>query len=282
MRFKAATGIGKGLMIGNVAVAEFPKENGRAMKLALAQMLVEPGAKESNLARAEAAILRAAADGAEVVVLPEVLTLGWTHPSATAQADEIPDGESCARLRAAACASRVLVCAGIAERAGGRIFNAAVLLDPAGDVLVHHRKIHELDFARALYARGDRLSVAETKFGRIGVMICADGFAPGQSVSRALGEMGARYILSPCAWAVPADHDNVREPYGQLWLDNYGPVAREFGLTIAGVSNVGPITAGPWRGRRCIGNSLVVGPDGRERLRGPHGENAEALLLVEV
>jgi predicted amidohydrolase len=252
------------------------------MKIALAQMLVEPGEKQANLARAESWIAQAAARGADVVVLPEALTLGWTHPSARALADEIPGGESCARLAQAARANGVLVCAGIVERAGDRLFNAAVLLDADGRVLIHHRKIHELDFAQELYACGDRLSVAQTAFGTVGVMICADGFAPGQSISRTLGMMGARVILSPCAWAVPSDHDNEREPYGQLWLDNYGPVAREFGLSIVGVSNVGPITAGPWQGRPCIGNSLVIGRDGQEVARGPYGVGAEALLILEV
>ena len=113
-------------------------------------------------------------------------------------------------------------------------------------------------------------------------MICADGFAPGQSISRTLALMGARTILSPCAWAVPADHDNAREPYGQLWLDNYCPVAREFGVAIAGVSNVGPITAGPWQGRKCIGSSLLIGRDGTEMARGPYGERAETVLLRDL
>lgn len=252
------------------------------MRVALAQMLVEPGEKQSNLERAESWIAQAARAGAEVVVLPEAMPLGWTHPSARRLADEIPAGESCTRLCRAARQHRVLICAGIVERAGEKIFNAAVLVDPAGRVLIHHRKIHELDLAHDLYARGDRLSVAVTNFGRVGVMICADGFAPAQSISRTLGMMGAQVILSPCAWAVPPDYDNEREPYGQLWLDNYGPVAREFGLSIVGVSNVGPITAGPWLGRQCIGNSLVVGPDGREVRRGPYGERAEALLIQEV
>lgn len=252
------------------------------MKVAIAQMLVEPGNKSANIARAESWIARAANQSADVVVLPEALTLGWTHPSARLEADEIPGGESCSRLRAAARKHRIFVCAGIVERAGDRLFNAAVLVDRAGEILIHQRKIHELDFARELYACGDRLSVADTTFGRIGLMICADGFAPGQAISRALGLMGACVILSPCAWAVPADHDNQREPYGQLWLDNYGPVAREFGLFVVGVSNVGPITAGPWKGRRCIGNSLVIGSDGKELLRGPYGENAEAMLIQEL
>jgi predicted amidohydrolase len=252
------------------------------MKIALAQMLVEPGEKQANLARAESWIARAARGGADVVVLPEAMPLGWTHPSARTDADQIPEGESCDRLLRAARTHRIMVCAGIVERAEAKIFNAAVLIDSAGTILLHHRKIHELELAHDLYARGDRLAVADTPWGRIGVMICADGFAPGQSVSRTLGMMGARLILSPCAWAVPPDHDNEREPYGQLWLDNYCPVARQFGLTIVGVSNVGPITAGPWQGRKCIGNSLVIGPDGGEAIRGPYGERAEALLFQEM
>lgn len=252
------------------------------MKVVLAQMLVEPGDKKQNLVRAESWIAQAALRGADIAVLPEALTIGWTHPSARTLADAIPDGESCARLRHAARTNQILVCAGIVERAGDKLFNSAVLVDARGEVLIHHRKIHELDFGRELYACGDRLSVAETSFGRLGVMICADGFAPGQSISRTLGQMDAQIILSPCAWAVPADHDNTREPYGQLWLDNYGPVAREFGLSIVGVSNVGPITAGPWQGRKCIGNSLVIGREGQEVARGPYGETAEALMVVEV
>lgn len=252
------------------------------MKLAMAQMLVEPGRKETNLARAERWIADAAARQAEVILFPEALPLGWTHPSARTEADEIPQGESCVRLRHAAEKHRVMVCAGVIERAGDKIFNAAVLIDSAGEILIHHRKIHELDIAQDLYSRGNRLSVAETPFGKIGVMICADGFAPGQSISRTLALMGAKAILSPCDWAVPADHDNVREPYGQLWLDNYCPVAREFGVAIIGVSNVGAITDGPWQGRKCIGNSLLIGRDGRELARGPYGDQAEAMLVRDI
>ena len=252
------------------------------MKLALVQMLVEPGRKESNLARAEARIAEAASRGSEMVLSPEAMPLGWTHPSARTEADAIPDGESCVRLCRAAKTHKVFVCAGIIERAGGKVFNAAVLINPAGEVIIHHRKIYELELAHDLYARGDRLSVAETPFGKIGVMICADGFAPGQSISRTLALMGAKLILSPCAWAVPSDHDNVREPYGQLWLDNYCPVSREFDVAIAGVSNVGLITAGPWQGRKCIGNSLVIDRHGKEIAHGPYGENAEAILIVDV
>lgn len=252
------------------------------MKLALAQMLVEPGQPAANLARAEQRIGEAATRGAEVVLLPECLDLGWTHPSARELATAIPAGESCQQLIAAARRHRVFVCAGIVERVGDQLYNAAVLLDPEGRLLLHHRKIHELDFGRELYATGDRLGVADTPFGRTGLMICADGFAPGQVISRTLALMGARIILSPCAWAVPVDHDNEREPYGRIWLDNYGAVCRETGVIIAGCSNVGEVTAGPWAGRPCIGCSLVIGPEGQPLVRGSYGANAEELIALEI
>jgi predicted amidohydrolase len=113
-------------------------------------------------------------------------------------------------------------------------------------------------------------------------MICADAFARGQVISRALGWMGADIILSPCAWAVPSDHENQREPYGKLWLDNYQPVARDFRIWIAGVSNVGWLTEGPWKGRKCIGCSLLINPDGEAVLTGPYGPEAEVVLYREV
>ncbi|MBN8248871.1 MAG: carbon-nitrogen hydrolase family protein, partial [Verrucomicrobia bacterium] len=194
----------------------------------------------------------------------------------------IPDGAPCRDLRQAARQHRIWVCAGLTERAGPQVFNAAVLISDSGEVVLHHRKINELDFARDLYACGDRVAVADTPLGRLGLMICADAFVPGHPISRTLGAMGAQLILSPSSWAVPADHDPVREPYGGLWRDSYGPVAREFGLWIAGCSNVGPITGGPWAGRRCIGCSLLVDPSGQPVLEGPYGADAEALLMATL
>lgn len=249
-------------------------------RLALAQMRVDPGDPAANLARAEDWIGWAAGEGARVVLLPEALDCGWTHPSARSAAGPIPGGEACERLRGAARAHGVHVCAGLVERDGERLYNAAVFVDPEGRVRLHHRKIHELDFARALYSLGDRLGVVDTELGRIGLMICADGLAPGGVIARTLAHMGAQVILSPCAWAVPSDHDEKEEPYGQLWCDHYGPVARDFGVGIFGCSHVGPIVAGEWAGWNVIGCSLAVGGMGQVMRRGPYAE--EALLVMDM
>ena len=57
-----------------------------SFKLALAQMLVEGGRKEANLRRAIERINEAACNGAQIVVLPEAMAIGWTHPSARTEA----------------------------------------------------------------------------------------------------------------------------------------------------------------------------------------------------
>ena len=218
-----------------------------------------------------------------MVLLPEAFTTGWTDARGALFADAIPDGATCRSLQDLAAGHGVFLAAGWIERARDeRCYNAAALFGPDGRLRLHHRKLYELEIAHDSYALGDRLAVAETPFGRVGLMICADAFAPGQVISRTLGLMGAALILSPCAWAVPADHDQAREPYGQLWRDNYGPVARDFRLWIAGASNVGPIATGPWAGRRCIGCSLLVGPEGQPVLQGPYGVDAEAVLVADL
>ena len=254
------------------------------MKLALAQMLVEGGEADRNLTRAEARVAESAREGAHVVLLPEALDSGWTHPSARQLAQPIPEGESFRRLSVAARKNATWVCTGLVERDGDQLFNSAVLIDPAGQLRLKHRKINELDIAHDLYSLGrrDELATCDTPFGRIGTHICADAFADGQWISRELCNQGAQVILSPCAWAVEADHDNEAEPYGDLWRDNYRPVCRDYDVSIAGCSCIGNIGDGPWKGRNCIGNSIVMGPRGDELISGPFGVAADTLLFVEI
>jgi predicted amidohydrolase len=254
-------------------------------KLALIQMLVQGGQKAANLERASRLVAQAAQAGAQLALLPEAVDLGWTHPSAQGEASPVPGGDTCETFRSLARQHRIYICSGVVERSGetpNKIYNAAILLSPEGELLLHHRKLNELEIGHSYYAQGDSLAVAQTPLGAIGLMICADAFARGQVITRALAMMGADIILSPSAWAVPANHDNLREPYGKLWIDNYSPVARDFRLWIAGCSNVGKLTDGPWKGRLCIGCSLVIGPDGQQVLIGPYGEQAESILYTTV
>jgi predicted amidohydrolase len=94
--------------------------------------------------------------------------------------------------------------------------------------------------------------------------------------------MGADVILSPSAWAVPADHNNQDDPYGGTWTNAYIPVSKDFRVWIASCSNVGWMTGGPWKGWKTIGCSMVIGPGGKEVLHAPYGVDADTILYVDI
>jgi predicted amidohydrolase len=251
-------------------------------KLAMVQMQVDGGALDQNLQRAAQHISRAAGNGAKIALLPEMMDLGWTHPSAKNLAYAIPEGKTCRFLCELAKKYKIFVCAGISENDHAAIYNSAVLIDPSGEVLLKHRKLNELDIAHDIYAQGDRLNVVQTSLGTIGLHICADASAPGNILSKSLAYMGADIILSPCSWAVPPGFNNDSTPYGEPWISAYHEVSSLFNLWIIGVSNVGKITAGPWNGWDCIGNSLAYGPGGIQEIKAPHGATADTIIYVDI
>ena len=251
-------------------------------RLALVQMKVLPGQKAANLRHSVELVRQAKKAGADVVLLPEVMDLGWGYPAEPQEADSLPYGRTCRVLSRTAKKEKVYLCSGVTERSGSMVYNSAVLIDPEGRVILTHRKINELEISHSVYGHGDRLNVCPTPLGTFGLMICADATAKDHVLARSLCYMGADVILSPSAWAVPPDHDNTKDPYGATWSDAYGPVAKEFSVWIAGCSSVGTVGYGAWKEWKCIGASLVAGPDGREVLRGPYGEAAETILTVDI
>ncbi len=249
--------------------------------LGMGQMLVEGGEVTRNLGRAAQMIGEAAKRDCKIAVLPECLDMGWTYPGAWELAQPIP-GDYSDKLCQTAKESNIYVVAGLTEKASDNIYNAAVLISPDGEILLKHRKINVLTIAQDIYSTGDSLSVVKTPIGVIGVNICADNFPSSLALGHSLARMGAQILLSPSAWAVDADHDNDREPYGGMWKESYTTLAKLYDMTVVGVSNVGWINAGVWKGRKCIGCSLVVDSGGNVLAEGPYGESAEKLVVVKI
>ena len=65
-----------------------------SVRIGMCQLLVEGGEAERNLERAAAMVRKAAQEGCEIVLLPETLDLGWTHPTAKSEAAPIPGARS--------------------------------------------------------------------------------------------------------------------------------------------------------------------------------------------
>lgn len=254
----------------------------------MGQILVEGGKVRENLKRAVEMIEKAAVEECDIIVLPECLDVGWTYPETSRLAEPIPGPHSDLFCRIAREQNINIVLGlsevvpGLSKNEDGKIYNTALFISKEGEILLKHRKINILDIALDIYTVGDRLGVVDTEFGRIGINICADNFPGNLSLGRSLGEMGAKLLLSPSAWAVKPDHDNIREPYGDLWLGSYQTLSREYNMTVVGVSNVGDVTGGPWDGYKCIGCSLAVGPGGKVLGKSPYGKDKVDLKIISL
>lgn len=253
----------------------------RTVKIGMIQSLVEFSMPERNIERAERMVREAASQGAQICVLPECMDLGWGNPDAVQLAEPIHGKVSEAYVRIAR-QNGVYLAAGLTERAGERVYNTALLISDEGDILMKHRKINVLTGVEDVYAIGDRIGIVDTKYGKIGMDICADNLEPCLSVGVTLGRMGADIMLSPCAWAVTPERDPVKEPYGAEWHAPYSKLSAAFSMPIVGVSNVGEVEKGSWRGWKAIGNSMAYDSDGTNITVLPYGERSECVRVVEA
>lgn len=236
-----------------------------SMKVGLAQITVVSGNLGTNLQAARDAIQELSFRGADVIVLPETLDLGWCCERASTLASP---NQILTTFSDWAREFAVFLVFGYTDLVAGMATNSSAFIDPEGEVLGRHTKINELDFAQEIYSVGAEVSVLETAFGRVAIPICADAFS--QDVFASIIHQKAEYILSPCAWAVPPHFDNDATPYGQEWLDAYSAAAC-YGIAVVAVSNVGKIAGGPWNAYPVIGASLAQDKHGKVIARGSYG-----------
>ena len=118
------------------------------VRVACIQMEPRVGALHDNIADSVARIDAAAAQGAKLMVLPELTSSGYvfaTRDEAFSLAEEIPHGPACTAWMAAAKRHGAWVVAGLAERVGSRLYNAAVLVGPDGRVIAVHSGFRDDD-----------------------------------------------------------------------------------------------------------------------------------------
>jgi len=253
----------------------------KTVNVGMIQMEVVFCQPKENLERAEKAVKQAVDKGAEICILPECMDLGWGTPRAAGLAEPIPGKVSDALCRIAK-ENQVYLVSGLTEKEGEKVYNTALLISDKGEILCKHRKINVLTGVEDVYSIGDRLCVTQTKFGKIGIDICADNAVQSLSIGHTLARMGAQMILSPCAWAVLPDRDPIKEPYGNEWHVPYSHLSGIYRIPVIGVSNVGLVTEGSWMGWKAIGNSIAYTREGKLLKVLPFGEDAECVEVIAV
>ncbi len=140
-------------------------------------------------------IADAADQNADLIVLPETLTYYRSGGTYAEAAEPIP-GPSTDYFAALAKQHDTYIVAGLLERDGHLIYNVAVMLGPDGNIVGKYRKVTlprgEIE---AGVMPGHEYPVFETRFGKVGMMVCYDGFFP--EVARELSNRGAEVIAWP-------------------------------------------------------------------------------------
>src|SRR5438445_2449446 len=184
----------------DISLAEIAPPPARKVRLATVHYVPNPGKTAMDSCRQFARFIEEAArQKADLVVLPETLTVtGLAYFEA---AEPIP-GPSTAYFGELAHKHGLHLVVGLVERDASLIYNVAVLIGPDGHIVGKYRKVAlprtEIE---AGVAPGNDYPVFNTSFGKVGMMVCYDGFFP--AVGRQLSNHGAEVSAFPVAGCNP-------------------------------------------------------------------------------
>jgi len=260
----------------------------RSFKVGLVQMAMSTEPQE-NVEKAAARIEEAARKGAQVVCLPELYRSPYfcqkEDPALFDLAEPVP-GPSSERLAEVARKAGVAVVVPIFERrAPGLYHNSALTLDADGRTAGHYRKMHIPDdpafYEKFYFTPGDLgFQAVDTRFGRIGTLICWDQWYPEGARLTAL--RGASVLFYPTAigW-----HPGEKAQHGAAQRDAWRTIQRGHaianGCYVAAVNRVGHEPGPPGgAGLEFWGTSFLADPFGV--VLAEASTDKEEILVAEV
>ena len=240
----------------------------------------------ANLARTIEAMREAAKRGAQIVCLEELFRSQYfcreENPDNFDLAEPIP-GPTTEALSKLARQLEIVIIASIFERrAAGLYHNTAAVLDANGALLGLYRKMHIPDdplyYEKFYFTPGDLgFPNFETRYGRIGVLVCWDQWYP--EGARLSSLRGANILFYPTAigW-----HPSEKSEFGAAQLDAWRTIQRSHaianGIFVAAVNRVG-FEGPPDSGLEFWGSSFIADPFGQLIVEAP--TNKEEILVAE-
>ncbi|THJ21548.1 MAG: acyltransferase [Nitrospira sp. CG24E] len=236
------------------------------MRIGYFQFAPRFGEVSQNLDRVLETLAQAEAD---LVVLPELFASGYQFVSqqeAIELSESVPDGPTTQRLIDLARRRKMVIVAGLPERAGAACYNSAVIVGLSGFIGCY-RKTHLFFEETLFFTPGDTgFQVWDIGPAKIGVMICFDWYYP--EAARTLALKGADIICHPSNLILP----NCPDSMPVRCLEN-----RVFAVT---ANRTGSEARSGKDQLTFIGNSEVVAPRGTILHRAPRDQ--EELYIVEI
>lgn len=247
----------------------------QTIKIAMAQIICIDGDLSGNLVRITNALDDATQKQADIIVFPESSLLGWINPEAFQRATPIPGRESeiiCELARK----YKIHICIGLDEKDGDKLYDSAILVDDNGKILIKHRKINVLpDLMTPPYSVGEGVQTVQTRFGTIGVMICADSFS--DNLLEIMQKKKPHLLLIPYGWAAP---ESEWPEHGEELLNVVKKAALKANCPVIGTNLIGQVSHGPWAGQIYGGQSVAFDPGTHQLLIGK--DRDKDLLIISI
>ena len=247
---------------------------GAVVKVACCQIAPEIGEVAANRARCRAAVERAAAAGARIVILPELAVSGYVFTGAAEARALAEPADGPTALEWADLAGRlgITLVGGLCELGpDGRLYNSAVVAR-TGAIQAVYRKAHLWDAEKLIFEPGsEQPAVVEADGARLAVMICYDLEFPEWVRLAALA--GAQLLCVPANWPVmPGPVPAGERPMEVVRAQAAAAVNRMF---VAVCDRVGHERGVDW-----VGGSVVCDPDGWP-LAGPAPADSESMPIAD-
>lgn len=172
-------------------------------RVAVGQMHSDTCEVDKNLLKIEDIVKEASASGAKLIALPELCVTGYRADEKFSSLAQSLHGEYVQELRRMSQENQgIYIYTAIPEAVedGGKPYNTAVLINRQG-VAASYRKIHLWGMETEYFRAGDKLAIAETPVGRVGMHICFDVSFPEPARFSALE--GADLLMYVFAFANP-------------------------------------------------------------------------------
>jgi len=229
------------------------------MRMCLIPLQTETRNPVANLRHLAGQLEKAAFLQPDLICLPECTLTGYLYDEEDFQrfAEPIP-GPTTERMAQFAQAYRVNLCCGVLETTASGVYNTAVLLDRAGDIILTQRKIHE----SPPFAAGQSVTVADLEGEQMAILICGDLFHEEtiQQIDRSLDLLIVP--MSRSFSGASPDHGRWLAEERQAYLD---------AVKAVGISTVIVNARENGVEEAAFGGALVVGPDGELFAESPHG-----------
>jgi len=249
-----------------------PRSSGQSVRVAACQLSLRVGETAGNRAAARDAIDAAAGRGAQVVVLPELVSSGYVFADAAEARSlaEPADGPTVSEWQRLAARHDLVIVGGFAELGdSGQVLNSAAIVDGSGTRAIY-RKVHLWHAEPDVFTPGDGdPPVVDTAYGRIGVMVCYDAEFPEWVRKPALA--GADLLALSTNWPAEPTPDGERP----MVVLNVQAAASANRIFIAAADRCGTERGVPW-----VGGTTIAGVDGYP-LAGPVCADEPAVLVAD-